>query len=398
MISKGLKNIYLNIQNMWLGSQVLSINDRNEFHFETLMISCNRSLIAVSIILVIQFFNVIIDHVTNLHADYIVIIRYAEAFMTIIAIFYIVLFTLIKTNLITKPKQINIILVSCWIAILLASLPFNYCELYERQSLTNYTLVILAIGLIPIFEFKMILKYAGAYFLFNLILVMSIHLDFFIFQQTIILIILALYTSQIQFKTSLIFFQDRQKLNEINTKLIILANTDQLTSLLNRRGLDQYVYDLLVNRDIINDSNIGLFMIDIDLFKVYNDTYYHLMGDECLQRIATCIKSTLLDKTNIIARYGGEEFVAVIKNIDSDALIILANKVKKAVFDLHIEACYLKELPYVTISIGVSQAMINIPIVDKHAFSNDIINLADKQLYFAKANGRNCIALNYKIY
>ena len=127
-------------------------------------------------------------------------------------------------------------------------------------------------------------------------------------------------------------------------------------------------------------------MIDVDYFKLYNDEYGHVRGDECLRSLAFAVSKVVARPTDCIARYGGEEFVVVLPNTDAKGMKFIAQKIQKTVSLLNIKH---EKSPHelVTVSIGgvITQST-------NHA--EELLSEADKNLYRAKASGRNKIFLS----
>ncbi len=174
---------------------------------------------------------------------------------------------------------------------------------------------------------------------------------------------------------------DLKKTNEL---LHDLSITDCLTGLYNRR----YLMDSL-NREILRadrkDGSLSLIVIDIDHFKLVNDTYGHQQGDLVLQIVSGIIKKELRNY-DIAARFGGEEFFAILPDVNADEALIVAERIRSAVEEFHFENdLYDLEL---TISLGVADlSYLSCQSVD------NFIKLADDALYRAKANNRNCVEL-----
>ncbi len=126
-------------------------------------------------------------------------------------------------------------------------------------------------------------------------------------------------------------------------------------------------------------------MIDIDFFKPFNDHYGHGGGDICLQKVAVAMASVMYRTTDLLARYGGEEFVVVLPNTDQLGAIEIADRLRRAVEKLQICHEYSKAAPHVSISVGVATS----PNCEKFRCPNEIVKVADQQLYRAKATGRN---------
>jgi len=178
----------------------------------------------------------------------------------------------------------------------------------------------------------------------------------------------------------------RCSLEAANRDLKLLATTDALTSLANRRSLDTHLQQEW-QRGRRNKYNLGIVIIDIDYFKDYNDHYGHLMGDNCLQTVA----QTLRDLPNVrrpgdlIARYGGEEFMIVLSNPSPEFMVTLSEQVRQAIFDLDIEH-QASPLPGKRITISSGYALAS--CLDLKS-PQDLIKQADNALYQAKQQGRN---------
>jgi diguanylate cyclase (GGDEF)-like protein len=123
-------------------------------------------------------------------------------------------------------------------------------------------------------------------------------------------------------------------------------------------------------------------MIDIDNFKIFNDTYGHLSGDQTLIKIAEVIKGIAKRPGDLAARYGGEEFVVLLMNTTAEGAIIIAEKIRRKIEELEIENREIKSV--ITVSLGVASA-----VPEKEMVPNELIDAADKALYKAKEEGRN---------
>jgi diguanylate cyclase (GGDEF)-like protein len=157
------------------------------------------------------------------------------------------------------------------------------------------------------------------------------------------------------------------------------ASRDPLTGLHNRRSFSEL---FLLKRDSCNReaAPFSLMMIDIDLFKKFNDTHGHLVGDVALCAVANTLAQGISE--GITGRYGGEEFVALLPGMDISAACTLANTICDQVRALKLHDSAGEELPPVTISIGVASAA---PGDDLET----LIRAADIALYRAKKQGRN---------
>src|SRR3989339_831632 len=161
------------------------------------------------------------------------------------------------------------------------------------------------------------------------------------------------------------------------------AQTDALTSLLNKRGFEKR-FELERIRAKQNETPFSIIMVDIDHFKKVNDTFGHLVGDSLLKSVANILKSQLR-KNDIASRYGGEEFLILLPETGIDGATAAAQKIKD---NLAKKEWKLKEtgesMGRVTVSMGIALYRLNEP-------EEALIKRADDALYLAKNNGRDRI-------
>jgi diguanylate cyclase len=159
------------------------------------------------------------------------------------------------------------------------------------------------------------------------------------------------------------------------------AQTDSLTGLINRRGLEKR-FELERIRAKQNTLPFSIIMVDLDHFKKVNDTYGHLVGDSLLRGVARILKLQLR-RNDIAARYGGEEFLILLPETDLVGAGAVAGKIQRG---LSTKEWKLKEsgqsMGQITVSMGISVYAMN-------ESGNDMIKRADDALYMAKSSGRN---------
>jgi len=176
------------------------------------------------------------------------------------------------------------------------------------------------------------------------------------------------------------------ELEEKNKVLDNLANLDGLTGVYNHRFF-QNTLEQEVSRAIRRESMLSLILVDIDNFKIFNDTYGHQTGDFVLKAFAETLKKHLRNY-DTLARYGGEEFVVILPETTDEEAIIVAEKLRRAVED---QTYRDKRDSYkVTASFGVASCSPG--IVDDFTKSL-FINNADEALYDAKDKGRNRVSI-----
>jgi diguanylate cyclase (GGDEF)-like protein/PAS domain S-box-containing protein len=169
--------------------------------------------------------------------------------------------------------------------------------------------------------------------------------------------------------------EQHSELVAANEKLEMLAMSDSLTGLKNHRALQERL-QAEFKRSVRYSLPISVLLIDVDLFKSYNDTYGHLAGDTVLRIVANLLTSSMRD-TDFVARYGGEEFVVILPHTAYKGALEAAERVRTAVERATYEFCC------VTVSIGISTLVPNMEC------ASDLIASADLALYYCKQHGRN---------
>lgn len=189
-------------------------------------------------------------------------------------------------------------------------------------------------------------------------------------------------TSRIAFVKNRLLSLDAQRLTLLGEELHLLSTTDSLTGLANRRHFEN-CFDSEWRRAIRTQDSIALIMIDIDHFKKYNDRYGHQAGDDCLRQVCDALKDYAQRSGELIGRYGGEEFVVLLPRMTLVRAQVLAESMCRRIASLNIE--YGESMDNkVTISIGIA-AMVP-SMTDEPA---NLLRIADRCLYRAKADGRN---------
>ena len=183
------------------------------------------------------------------------------------------------------------------------------------------------------------------------------------------------------------FIQEKVALKKTNYTLQRLANIDGLTQVANRRRFDEWLRQ--VWRQLTREQvPLSLIFCDVDHFKLYNDTYGHQAGDNCLQQVAQAISHQAKRPADLVARYGGEEFAVILPNTPSEGALAVAETIRQEIHSLKIAHAQSRVSEYVTLSLGV------VSIVPTQGFSpEDLISNADKALYKAKEQGRDRIIL-----
>ena len=170
----------------------------------------------------------------------------------------------------------------------------------------------------------------------------------------------------------------REDLNRARDEALI----DPLSLVFNRKGFDQRVQALL-DTPVTPGRVHCLVMMDIDRFKLVNDTHGHVMGDRILQAVAEVMRTTVTDSSYSVARYGGEEFAILLPQSTLDTAMALAEKVRQRVADMKIRD---RRTQHVVLTVTISGGVAAMASGDD---ASSLVARADKLLYAAKAAGRD---------
>ena len=176
---------------------------------------------------------------------------------------------------------------------------------------------------------------------------------------------------------------------EVEAELSVLAVTDGLTGLANRRMFDKQL-EIEWARASRERSPVSLLLVDVDQFKAYNDIYGHQAGDECLRIIAKTIASAARRPGDLAARYGGEELVVLLPDLDEAGAAAVAEDIRAKIETLRVQ--HEANLPSQILTVSIGSAT-RIPSLDRSRIGpTDLITLADAALYRAKQDGRNRVS------
>jgi diguanylate cyclase (GGDEF)-like protein len=178
--------------------------------------------------------------------------------------------------------------------------------------------------------------------------------------------------------------QRERELVASNDHLTVIASIDMLSGLANRRGFQSRL-DFEWMKAQQYDCELSLMMIDVDHFKLYNDTYGHPEGDACLTKLGETLAGIAADTVSFAGRYGGEEFCLLLPNTGPVRALEIGETVRAAIQQLdmpHVTSSH----QIVTVSVGVA---VTLPNEDQRP--GDLIEAADAALYAAKHRGRNTV-------
>jgi diguanylate cyclase (GGDEF)-like protein len=169
------------------------------------------------------------------------------------------------------------------------------------------------------------------------------------------------------------------------TALKILAASDGLTGLANRRSFDQTLA-MEWSRAQRTKKPLSLLFADVDHFKLYNDLHGHQKGDECLRAVASVIGENALRPADLSARYGGEEFATIMPETDQKGARKVAERLRHVLAELRLHHGAASAGPLVTLSIGIATL-----VPGEDTCPDLLLTQADQALYAAKHSGRNCV-------
>lgn len=178
--------------------------------------------------------------------------------------------------------------------------------------------------------------------------------------------------------------QEVQNLKTEMENLSLAAMTDQLTSLHNRRAYEIAIQDH-IHRAEQQHTRCSLLLIDIDRFKVFNDNYGHQVGDKVLAYVALALKQCVRGD-DFVARYGGEEFVVLLPNTHFHDALQVAETLRERISERRLAIGKDKKL-----SLGAITVSIGLASLQEGDDVDTLFSRADKALYEAKSDGRNCV-------
>lgn len=201
---------------------------------------------------------------------------------------------------------------------------------------------------------------------------------------SVILVYIIFLIEQSFEKSFVVLDKTRKKEKEYVNKLQVCSITDPLTDLFNRRQLD-FLFDKNFDKAEFYQSCFGFFILDLDDFKLYNDTYGHIKGDEVLQQIASTLKNNMQREVDNVFRLGGEEFCGLLMANNSEKIFKSIEKIRMDIENLRIKHLHSPH--------GVVTGSFGVCIIDNYKVKSfdEMYKIADKYLYDAKENGRNCV-------
>jgi diguanylate cyclase (GGDEF)-like protein len=177
--------------------------------------------------------------------------------------------------------------------------------------------------------------------------------------------------------------QRTAQLKSANIRLEALTRFDPLTGLANRRHFDE-IKEVEFNRALRHQQPFSVLMCDIDFFKLYNDTYGHAKGDQCLRDVALTMSALFSRSGELVARLGGEEFAVLLPGQDQAQAFESAERLRQLLAQQRLPHSASTVSPFVTLSIGIAE--LETSGMDRF---DQLLQSADKALYRAKSQGRD---------
>jgi diguanylate cyclase (GGDEF)-like protein len=177
------------------------------------------------------------------------------------------------------------------------------------------------------------------------------------------------------------------ELEAVNLRLEELSRRDALTGLANRRQFEEMkMHEFALAQ--AHGTPLAVLMCDVDFFKLYNDSYGHAKGDECLKVVSGVLKNIFRRKGDLAARYGGEEFAVLLPAVELDEALMTAEKMRSMLAERKVPHAASSISEFVTVSIGVA-------VFDHKTMEHfdQLLKQADDALYRAKEQGRDRVSV-----
>lgn len=269
----------------------------------------------------------------------------------------------------------------CTVSLMICS----YIEARDTGTFLQYLIYVLLLSLLPVFRPAFSMPYFLISFAAQLCIMLST-------EAPLPSIIFVFGVTAFCIAAAYVKYSDYMSNHLAMEQLSMLAEYDELTKLLNRRGMQKRA-EILLDYTARVSAPLTVAILDIDFFKSYNDTYGHEQGDRCLRLVAGCLAENYRRKTDIVCRYGGEEFLIVFVGEDAGRSAENLLHLQKAIAKMGLKSGKPDFEKFVTVSIGAVTVQTQL---DESLHIH--IKAADENLYRAKNEGRNRVCLNGKMY
>ncbi len=262
----------------------------------------------------------------------------------------------------------------------------THMNMKERVSMDNYLLFCLYIAACPLLTLRESMTAVNLTAAAAFILFFHRHAPLMIYPHMALFCAASIFLSQSRYYCTIDSILQLYQINEENVCLLEQADHDPLTHLLNRCGFSRKLAELLPLTVRLNIP-IAVIMVDIDFFKLFNDTYGHCEGDLCLQKVASALADSVHRDTDFVCRCGGEEFQILLYGILHEDAVRAADRLRMTVEELRLPAVNQSVSPHITISLGLASGTLNRP-----EDFDSMIRMADQQLYISKETGKNKVS------
>lgn len=381
MLSNVKKNVF------WSSANTPAMNPLNEEHLADMIRMSNlRQILNFSIMMIlVQTVNVGIFCMMRRRTSQLTV------YLAVIALFLLAMvanillteriFCSLKSN--KNPALLRCHTYAFTALMAVFCLTMTYFNLRERVTMENYLLFLFYLAACPLLTLRELTVTVTATACAALCLFRINHAPPMVFSHMALFCCASIFLSRSRFHSVTGSLRELYQANEANVCLMDQAFHDPLTRLLNRYGLSKRLEELLP-AGIRREIPAAVVMVDIDYFKLFNDTYGHCEGDLCLARVAAALSGSVHQNTDFVCRYGGEEFQILLCGLDYENAMKAANRLRKRVEELQIPAPDSSVSPHVTISLGVASGVITCREDFEH-----LVRFADQQLYRSKENGKN---------
>lgn len=355
----------------------LSPQDMEQIQQQRMAANLNRIMLSNVLLILFQTMNLAVDLLTKAHGSYGIYFNIGALCIIAVCLLathwvLVILRDKSAQGVYRRSKRWFILLYYFLISILI--LGFSVVDLIERNSLNNFWALVVYLGVFPVLEAREAAPLFGLSLSFQLVVLLLAHAPANHLQQCVMLMMSAFVVNQVFFSSFL-----STQLSRIQLEAV--SHVDYLTDVLNRRGMSNWME---THKEDLRGRQVACGFIDIDYFKVYNDAYGHLEGDDCLKKISDMVKAFFAKEETMICRYGGEEILVILPGLDyvqaGRRFDALRAAIRKA--DIPFQASPL--LDSVTVSIGYATQSVFEP-----GELRDLIRRADDALYTAKKGGRN---------
>ena len=383
-----VKNTFIKAFSMYYeGLRNYTNDDRVIIRREFMTTNAMRMRVVLPLLMVIECINIIYYFATSSGSNFSPQILAGYAIIFTVCGMYTVILVRININN-TNLIKLRLMFYSCIILLVLSVLLITWGEINTGKDILSTYLLMVALGVVPLLSLVEWFAFASSFFVASIIIIISLthygQLHELVLNMVFMMLVCFIF-SMIQYTFSLSTISEYVLLNNKAQKLIEISERDPLTGVYNRRGFNNFIQ----KNSLINEQ-YAIFMIDIDDFKKYNDQYYHDSGDLCLQKIAAALARSVFRREDLVVRYGGEEFIVYLNGIEARDVVIVAERIQNEIALLKIDFGGKK---YVTVSIGAAHYSGR-----GKKTVQEVILEADKELYNAKRNGKNCISYHSEIY